>query len=114
MRHEDRVIIYLKNKRVYIHSDYDYEKYGKFKGITVKECEKFLGTTELRKIMSNLKRMGYEVTSVWETGENRFGDPTRYKRYFVGGKRKTIMDELDEIVEDFYTSIPKSTKETKK
>jgi len=85
MNRKERVIDYLKNKRLYgIGSKYP-ETYLT-PGITVAECQKVLGTTELRKIMCELRDIGYKIESVWEYGLNRFGDETRYKRYFVTGK----------------------------
>ena len=53
------------------------------KGLTCKECEREIGTTELRKRVCDLKAKGYEILGVWEEGENRVGNPTRYKRYYL-------------------------------
>ena len=53
------------------------------KGITVKTCQEKIGTTELRKIISELRFKGYKIGDVWEKGFNRFGIPTRWKRYFL-------------------------------
>ena len=53
------------------------------KGITCKECEKEIGTTELRKNICVMKDKGYKITDVWENGVNRVGVETRYKRYFL-------------------------------
>lgn len=55
----------------------------KHNGITVKTCQDKLGTTELRKMVSNLKNKGYKIGDVWEYGFNRYGIPTRWKRYFL-------------------------------
>lgn len=52
-------------------------------GLTVKECQEKLGTTELRKRISDLKDKGYVFTTVWEYGVNRHGMPTKYKRYWL-------------------------------
>lgn len=52
-------------------------------GITVQECTKKLGTTELRKEISKLRRKGYGIKSVWEEGVNKYGAKTRYYRYFL-------------------------------
>lgn len=52
-------------------------------GITCKECDREIGTTELRKRVSDLRRSGYKITDIWEDGVNRVGRPTRYKRYFL-------------------------------
>ena len=58
------------------------------KGITCKECEKEIGTTELRKRICDLKDKGYKIIDVWENGVNRVGVETRYKRYFLVGEPK--------------------------
>lgn len=52
-------------------------------GLTVKECTEKCHTSELRKIMSDLRDKGYKVSSIWETGLNAYGDKVRYKRYFL-------------------------------
>lgn len=58
--------------------------YMKEKGsITGKECSREIGTGELRRRIRDIKDIGYEIGDVWETGENRVGAPTRYKRYFI-------------------------------
>lgn len=61
------------------------------KGITCKECERFIGTTELRKEICNLKDKGWYIFDVWEEGENRYGKTVRFKRYFVGGRNETAI-----------------------
>ena len=55
--------------------------------ITQLEATRELGTTRLGARIWDLKhRLGYEVEDVWETAADRFGDATRYKRYFVKEK----------------------------
>lgn len=55
--------------------------------ITVNDCKEVLGTTELRKIVSDLRIKlipeGYTIDSVWQTSFNRYGNRIRYKRYFL-------------------------------
>jgi hypothetical protein len=55
--------------------------------ITVQECKEVLGTTELRKIVSDLRikllSEGYTIDSIWQSSINRYGDKVRYKRYFL-------------------------------
>lgn len=51
--------------------------------ITCKECEKNIGTTELRRRIRDIKDQGYDIGDAWEDGENRVGVRTRYKRYFI-------------------------------
>lgn len=85
---EDRVIRYLRNKSQFIFSDILMRKYGNTRGITVKECIDVLGTTELRKIISELRRHGFVVTDVWEDNVNRFGEAGKHKRYFIRKGKK--------------------------
>lgn len=64
---------------------YKYLQTHKF--LTVNDCKEVLGTTELRKIVSdlrvNLLSEGYTIDSVWTESYNRYGDKVRYKRYFL-------------------------------
>jgi len=56
------------------------------KGITVAECRDNLGTTELRKRISEIRRKGFKIFDRWEEGYNRVGKKTHFKRYFyIGG-----------------------------
>ena len=59
----------------------------KHKSLTVSECEDKLGTTELRKRVSQLKRRGFKIEGIWEPGVNRVGVPTRFKRYYLVGEK---------------------------
>ena len=107
MRDIDRIIEYMKNH----------------KGITCKECEREIGTTELRRRMCDMREMGYTLDDVWEDGENRVGHPTRYKRYFLISapsepkklvyKRKKKKPEQKSFWE-WLTGIKKLTAKTKK
>ena len=64
---------------------YKYLQTHKF--LTVNDCKEILETTELRKIVSDLRIKlipeGYTIDDVWQTSFNRFGDKVRYKRYFL-------------------------------
>lgn len=62
------------------------------KGITVKTCQEKIGTTELRKIISNLKDKGYNIGDVWEDGANRYGIATRWKRYFLINESEVVCE----------------------
>ena len=85
MNRKERLLDYLKNKQAYgVGSKYPVRYL--IRGITVKECEHVLGSTELRKTICDLQDSGYKVEKVWEYGLDRFGNETRYKRYFVTGK----------------------------
>lgn len=69
------------------------------KGITCKECQRDIGTTELRKRICDLKDKGYKIIDQWEEGTNRVGNPTRYKRYFLIGQqtREEFIARIDKI-----------------
>jgi hypothetical protein len=45
-----------------------------------------LGNTRLAATIHSLKKEGYVITSVIETGVNRFGDKIKYSRYFLVSK----------------------------
>ena len=84
---EQRLIKYLRCKEVYL-SEPRNKHYARTKGITCNEFRDVLGSGELRKVISNLRRNPmYNVYDVWEDGENKFGEPVRYKRYFVERKK---------------------------
>lgn len=69
----------------------DYLK--KNKSLTVAEAKEELGTTELRKIISTLRDKGYKITDEWQEGVNRFGDVTRFKRYFLISEPVVVNNE---------------------
>ena len=55
-------------------------------GITQKEASDNLGCMRLSERIRELAAMGYKVRKVREEGLNRFGEKTRYMRYFVTEK----------------------------
>ena len=65
----------------------------KHRGITVKECSKHIGTTECRKIISNLRDKGVLIDFVWENVVDRYGNETRIKRYFIIGRKAVKNDK---------------------
>ena len=87
MNLEKIVLDYLAKKEKLFSMVSNKWKYGR-RGITVREANEVIGTTELRKIMSTLREKGYKVHDIWEDGLNRYGNPVRYKRYFVEQDRK--------------------------
>ena len=52
-----------------------------FGSITHLEAVRDLGCQRLASRISELKKMGYPIVSEFETGKNRYGEPTNYKRY---------------------------------
>lgn len=49
--------------------------------ITDTECREHLGCNRLAARIAELKDMGIQLKSVWETGKDRWGAKTRYKRW---------------------------------
>ena len=52
--------------------------------ITPQEAWHKLGVYRLAAVIFTLKERGIKITSIRETGVNRFGEETRYGRYFLG------------------------------
>lgn len=53
--------------------------------ITGREAQEEIGTTELRSRISEIKRAGYNVKSCFIEGTNKYGEPVRYKKYWLEG-----------------------------
>ena len=51
--------------------------------ITGHDALVFCGTTDLRARISDLRKAGYPIHAEWETYRNQFGEPVRYKRYWL-------------------------------
>ena len=69
-----------------------FEYLEEFGSMTVLECVQELGTTELRKIVSDLKKDGFDIEGDWTEGKNRFGEKVEWKRYSLA-REETIEDE---------------------
>ena len=52
--------------------------------ITQKEASEHLGVARLASRVNDLRRAGHPIVSEVETGQNRFGEPTRWARYRMG------------------------------
>ena len=52
-------------------------------GATVREAQEALGMTEVRSRISELVKAGIPVKKKWESGQNKFGKPVRYVRYYL-------------------------------
>lgn len=52
-------------------------------GITPREIQAIVGTTEGRKRLSEIRQAGVPLGFVWEDGVREDGSPTRYKRHFI-------------------------------
>lgn len=69
MNKEKRLLEYLTNNN----------------GITSLEAINKLGDTRLSATIFNLRKAGHNISTVWETNLNRFGEERRFKRYFLIG-----------------------------
>ena len=53
--------------------------------ITAREADELYGCTRLAARIKNLRNAGHVIMTQQVTGQNRFGDKTRYARYTMGG-----------------------------
>ena len=67
MTQKERIIDYIKQ----------------FGSITSLDAYKDLGITQLGARIDGLKKDGYRFKTEWESGKNRFGEKTDYKRYYL-------------------------------
>ena len=67
MTQKERIINYIKQ----------------FGSITSLDAYKDLGITQLGARIDGLKKDGYRFKTEWESGKNRFGDKTDYKRCYL-------------------------------
>lgn len=55
--------------------------------ITSWEAIKEYGVTRLSAVIFDLRQIGWNITDEWESTTNRYGEPTKFKRYYL--KRTT-------------------------
>lgn len=53
-----------------------------------------LGITQLGARIDQLKKEGYQFRTEWETGQNRFGERTDYKRYYLADMVSENMEHI--------------------
>lgn len=68
-----------------------------FGSITSFEAYQDLGITQLGARIDQLKKDGYEFRREWETGQNRFGERTEYKRYFLADMIAENMEHVTRL-----------------
>lgn len=56
-------------------------------GITTYEANKELGETRLSARIFELKEKGVNIDCEWLPVKNRFGEPRRVKKYFIGREK---------------------------
>lgn len=57
-------------------------KYGSISSL---EAQTEYGIMRAASRVNDLRNMGYDIKTTMETGRNRYGEPTRYARYTLGG-----------------------------
>lgn len=68
-----------------------------FGSISSWEAYSDLGITQLGARIDQLKKEGYEFKTEWETGQNRFGERTDYKRYYLADMVAENMEHIPQI-----------------
>ena len=56
-----------------------------FGGITSLQAMQDLGVMRLASRITDLKQAGYEIDSEYVHSKNRYGEPMKYKRYYMKG-----------------------------
>lgn len=56
-----------------------------FGSITSLQAMQDLGVMRLASRITDLKQAGYEIDSEYVHSKNRYGEPMRYKRYYMKG-----------------------------
>lgn len=69
----------------------------KFDSISSFEAYANLGITQLGARIDQLKKEGYQFKTEWETGQNRFGERTDYKRYYLADMVAENMEHIPKI-----------------
>lgn len=75
---KDRILEYIRN----------------FGSISSFEAYADLGITQLGARIDQLKKEGYQFRTEWETGQNRFGERTDYKRYYLADMVAENMEHI--------------------
>ena len=68
-----------------------------FGSISSFEAYANLGITQLGARIDQLKKEGYEFKTEWEKGQNRFGEKTEYKRYYLADMVAENMEHIPQI-----------------
>lgn len=66
-----------------------------FGSITSKDAYNDLGITQLATRIKELKELGYEFRTEWESNKNRFGEKTDYKRYYLAD---IVSENMEHII----------------
>lgn len=73
---EEKKVKYFQKDKIFNHLD-------RFGSITQKEAFELYAITRLGARIYELREAGLVIDMIYETGVNRFGEKTRYGRYFL-------------------------------
>lgn len=68
-----------------------------FGSITSKDAYNDLGITQLATRIKELKELGYEFRTEWESSKNRFKEPVSFKRYYLADIVSENMEHITQI-----------------
>lgn len=68
-----------------------------FGSITSKDAYNDLGITQLATRIKELKELGYEFRTEWESSKNRFKEPVSFKRYYLTDIVSENMEHITQI-----------------
>lgn len=68
-----------------------------FGSITSKDAYNDLEITQLATRIKELKELGYEFETKWESSKNRFGESVSFKRYYLMDMVVENMDHIPRI-----------------
>ena len=62
--------------------------------ITSWEAIKEYGITRLSAVIFDLRKMGWDIPDEWEHTTNRYGEPTKFKRYYLAEEQRNKVAEI--------------------
>ena len=68
-----------------------------FGSITSKDAYNDLGITQLATRIKELKELGYEFRTEWESSKNRFKEPVSFKRYYLADIVSENMEHITQV-----------------
>ena len=68
-----------------------------FGSITSLDAYKDLGITQLATRIKELKELGYEFETKWESSKNRYGEKVDFKRYYLADMIAENMQHMPRI-----------------
>lgn len=64
------------------------QHFSKYKYLSSMQAFELYGITRLSAAIYNLRQQGVKIGSIWRTGVNRYGNPTRWMDYYLEKRGK--------------------------